>query len=546
MKRCKPHFLAGTALLLATAGCLSDPRISSREEFPEPIVITTAIALQNNDILKFNDTWEDNPVTRWAKRKLNIVQKITWVFDDGNDSLVTRIKLALSSGEPLPDVLFLTHEEIPELLPILAESGEIMEMKGPFEQYAPERVKDAYANNPGVWNTVSYDGRLWGLPQISDGKVGDPILWIRQDWLDRFQLEAPATIRELERIFELFTNHDPDGNGVRDTIGIAVAGKNTLNDWMGDLSFVFGAYGDQPYQWNRMADGKLAYGSVQPSVKQALARIARWYESGYLHPDFGTHDEQEAVSLFMKGEAGIIFGPGWMGGWPLGHVQNENADIAIKPYPVPAGDSGRVGRVGTKLSYGSYFFRKDFSHMDAAFAYWDEVYGSLIEDPESDFRHGFAEGYDYLIENGEYVYDFPGATATAGNLLLLAPGSAPPGVIAGESLEQRVYKGIVTTPYERKLAATSSRLFLEGRIVGDLQLDASQRDEFTGPFMPSMIAKSTYLKKLEKETFLKIVYGEAPLGSFDDFVAMWHRSGGREMTDEVNAWDQSLGGPAER
>jgi len=229
-----------------------------------------------------------------------------------------------------------------------------------------------------------------------------------------------------------------------------------------------------------------------------------------------------------------------MGGWPLGHVQNENADINIKPYPVPAGDTGKIGRVGTKLSYGSYFFPIDFAHMDVTFKYWDEVYGSLIEDPNSDFKHGYAEGYDYLIENGEVIYDFTGSTGTAGNLLLLGPGSTPPGVIEGDSIEQRVYKGIISTPYEERLAATSSRLFLEGRIVGDEQLEYSQRNEFAGPYTPAMITKGQYLKKLEKESFLKIVYGEAPLNSFDEFVDQWYRSGGQEMTEEVNAWDRSL------
>jgi putative aldouronate transport system substrate-binding protein len=176
--------------------------------------------------------------------------------------------------------------------------------------------------------------------------------------------------------------------------------------------------------------------------------------------------------------------------------------------------------------------------MDAAFLYWDKVYGSFIEDPESDFKHGYAEGYDHIIQNGKVVYDFPGMTTPISSYLLFGPGSTPPKVMTGESLESRVYQGIVNTPYEQKLAATSSRLYLEGRIVGDMQLPYSQREEFVGPNTPTMALKWPLLKKLEKEAFLKIVYGKASINTFDEFTAQWYEYGGSEISTEVNRWDR--------
>ncbi|HZG57033.1 hypothetical protein [Paenibacillus sp.] len=536
--------LTGAAGVGLLAGCAGEAP-GQRDGTPgaEPVVvITTAKALRDNDILKDGDTLEDNPVTRWARDRLGIVQQNKWVVTDENGALGNRVKLALSSGEPLPDVLYLSDKEIPELLPLLAASGQIMDIREAFDEYASERVKEAYAKNPDVWKTVSYGGSVWGLPQISDGKIGDPILWIRQDWLDKLGLAPPKTLAELEIVLDGFTTSDPDGNGQDDTVGIAVAGETTLNGWMGDVSFVFGAYGKQPYQWNRMPDGSLAYGSVQPEVETALARLAGWYTQGYLHRDFGTHDEFEAVELFAQGKAGVLSGPGWMGGWPLGELGGTMPAGAIRPYPVPSHENGTVGRVGTKPSYGSYFFRKGFAHMEKAFRYWDVVYGSLIEDPNSDFKHGYAEGYDYILVNGEAVYDFEGGTSTAGNLLLFSPGSTPPGVIEGPSIEQRVFAGSQSSPYERRMAHTSSRLFLEGRIVGDLQLQASEPDQFMGPHTPAMASKGPYLKQLEKETFLKIVYGEAEPDAFDAFVSAWFREGGKEIAREVNAWDRETAG----
>ncbi|MCR8636574.1 extracellular solute-binding protein [Paenibacillus radicis (ex Xue et al. 2023)] len=543
------HKFIKTKLLISLAiatlpGCQSEPvpqavsvesKAQKAVKFNPPVVITTAKALRDYDKLKYNDTTENNPITRWAKDRLGIIQKNKWIVTDQNAALATKIKLALSGGDELPDVLFLTNHDIPELLGDLVDSGQIMNVEEAFEAYAPKRVKEAYEKNKDVWKTVSLQGKAWGLPQISDGKVGDPILWIRQDWLDKLHLLPPTTLDELETVMDAFINGDPDGNGKKDTIGLALAGKNSLNNWMGNVSFLFGAYGDQPDQWNRMKDGKLAYGSIQPGVKPALARLADWYEKGYLDPDFGTHDEQQAAAVFTSGAAGIISGPGWMGGWPLS--ESPLGPGVFKPIPYPAGPDGKIGRLGSRLSYGSYFFRKDFSHMDAVFAYWDQVYGSLIEDPESDFVNGYAEGYDYIIKDGQAIYDFPGSGSTISNFLLFGPGSAPPMVISGDSIEQRVFQGRIHSPYEKKLAATTSRLFLEGRIVGDIQAAYSQKNEFVGPNTPSMASRWPLLKKLEKETFLKIVYGKASIDSFDVFLGQWSEQGGNQITDEVNQWD---------
>ncbi|SDC41028.1 putative aldouronate transport system substrate-binding protein [Paenibacillus sp. UNCCL117] len=544
--RVKPIRLIGTAALLAIliTGCRGESSVQEQQPtgqrplFDPPVVITTAKALRDFGALSGSDTTENNPITRWAKDRLGIIQKNKWIVTEQNEALTTRIKLALSEGEELPDVLFLTNHDIPELLESLVDSGKIMDIEQAFETYAPPRVKEAYEKNPEVWRTVMVHGKAWGLPQISDGVVGDPILWVRQDWLDKLNLKPPATIEELEQVLDAFTYGDPDGNGKADTRGLALAGKNTLNGWMGDASFLFGAYGDQPYQWNRTKDGTLSYGSVQPQVKPALIKLNDWYEKGYIDPDFGTHDEDKAASLVTSGVAGIISGPGWMGGWPLVETAAANPGAVMKPIPYPSGPEGKIGRVGSKMSYGSYFFRAGFTRMDAVFAYWDAVYGAFIEDPESDFRYGFGEGYDYIMKDGKPVFDFPGSNHSISSYLLFGPGSTPPHVIQGESLESRVYRGHVETPYEQRLAATSSKLYLEGRIVGAKQTEHSQRDQFVGPHTRTMALKWPLLKKLEKETYLKIVYGKAKADALDEFAEQWFALGGADITREVNEWDR--------
>ena len=49
----------------------------------------------------------------------------------------------------------------------------------------------------------------------------------------------------------------------------------------------------------------------------------------------------------------------------------------------------------------------------------------------------------------------------------------------------------------------------------------------------TMAKRGTNLKRLEDETFLKIVVGNAPIETFDTFVEEWLKQGGEKITAEV-------------
>ena len=55
-----------------------------------------------------------------------------------------------------------------------------------------------------------------------------------------------------------------------------------------------------------------------------------------------------------------------------------------------------------------------------------------------------------------------------------------------------------------------------------------------------MQEKKAYLDKLELETFTNIIMGQAPIDEFDVFVENWKKSGGDDISKEVNEWYQSV------
>jgi len=55
-----------------------------------------------------------------------------------------------------------------------------------------------------------------------------------------------------------------------------------------------------------------------------------------------------------------------------------------------------------------------------------------------------------------------------------------------------------------------------------------------------MVEAKARLDKMELETLMTIVTGQAPLSRFEQFVKDWKAQGGDKITEEVNAWYKSL------
>ena len=56
----------------------------------------------------------------------------------------------------------------------------------------------------------------------------------------------------------------------------------------------------------------------------------------------------------------------------------------------------------------------------------------------------------------------------------------------------------------------------------------------------TMVERQATLEQMEKEAFIKIIMGAAPIDEFDTFVNNWYQLGGQDITNEVNDWYASL------
>jgi putative aldouronate transport system substrate-binding protein len=448
----------------------------------------------------------------------------------------------MSSGQEMPEVVTIGTGDS-TIAQDLIDSGMYAEVGTMFDKYASDTWKEAMAQDPNVWNQYSRDGKRMGLPVLDYAYNHDYILWIRQDWLDKLNMQAPKTIDELEKVMDAFKNQNPDGLAPDKVTPLSIGFKTSMNTWMGDPSWIFGAYGTLPQQWNLDADGKLEYGSVNTGMKQGLEKMKEWLEKGYIPQEAALWDENKTAEPAVAGTAGILPGPYWMSGWPLQDTVKNAPNAVWAPIEIPAGPDGKVMRHGTQFTNGVTLISTKMKNPEAFFTYQNYLFDNFADPkPGSELDNGLFAGYDYELDaNGKMIENdkIAGGYVNSVRYMLVRDGARIPNAQM-KALLNLADGAEPTTRLEKDVAVNYGKDTPAAAKVLLAQEDKSFKNMFTGPTTETMKSKMDYLNKIENQTFNEIIYGNKPLDAFDTFVATWKSGGGDQITKEVNEWYDSV------
>lgn len=511
-----------------------------KEKYDPAVTITTAWGIDPELKFKNGESMENNVATKWAKDKFGIEIKSLWSVTDTNNAFATKLRLAMSSGQEMPDVVTVGDNLLAQ---DLIDSGMYQEVGPLFDKYASDTWKKAMEQDPNVWNQYSRDGKRMGIPVLDYAYNNDYLLWIRQDWLDKLNMKAPKTIDELEAVMEAFKNNNPDGLAPDKVTPLSIGFKTSMNTWMGDPSWIFGAYGTLPFQWNLGADGKLEYGSINPGMKQGLTKLSEWLKKGYIPQEAALWDENKTAEPAVAGTAGIIPGPYWMSGWPLLDTVKNVPSAVWKPIEIPVGPEGKAMRHGTQFVNGVILIKKDMEHPEAFFTYENYLFDNYADPaPGSPYDNGLFEKYDYQLDaDGKQlpIDQIEGGYVNVVRYLLVRDGARIPdaqmkallNLADGKEPETKLEKDVAVN-YGPETPAAAKVLLNQEEI--------SYKNMFTGPTTATMKSKLDYLNKIENQAFNEIIYGKNPVDAFDTFVQTWKSGGGDQITQEVNEWYDSV------
>ncbi|MEJ3718438.1 sugar ABC transporter [Paenibacillus polymyxa] len=513
-----------------------------KEKYNPEVTISTVWGVDPALKFKNGESIENNVATKWAKEKFGINVKSLWSVTDTNGAFATKLRLAMSSGQEMPDVVVLGTEN-EQLAQDMIDSGMFAEVGPLFDKYASDSWKQAMSQDTNVWNQYSRDGKKMGIPVLDFAYNHDYVLWVRQDWLDKLGMKAPETIDDLEKVMDAFKNKNPDGLAPDKVTPLSIGFKTSMNTWMGDPSWIFGAFGTLPQQWNKGANGSLEYGSVQPGMKPGLQKLSEWLKKGYIPQEAALWDENKTAEPTVAGTAGMIPGPYWMSGWPLQDTVKNAPSAVWKPIKIPAGPDNKAMRHGTQYTNGVVLINKQMQYPEAFFTYQNYLFDHYANaKPDGDLSNGLFKGYDYDLDaNGKLmsIDKIPGGYVNSIRYLLVRDGARIPdaqmkallSLADGAEPKTRLEKDVMVN-YGKDTPA-AAKVLME-------QKDISMKDQFTGPTTPTMKAKKDYLDKIESQTFNEIIYGKQPISAFDTFVQTWKAAGGEQITNEVNEWYKSV------
>ncbi|WP_239613980.1 extracellular solute-binding protein [Cohnella mopanensis] len=506
-------------------------------KYNEPVTVRIGFKIPDEKSAT-GETNDNNPVSRYFENITNIKVVHSWEAKR-DDPFKQKVDLAINSSD-LPDAMVVDRNQLRKLI----ENDMIEDLTDVYNKYGSSLVKAMYDSTKGIaLQDASSGGKLYGLPNVAIEADAPSLLWIRQDWLDKLNLQPPKTFADLERIALAFIERDPDRNGKRDTIGLpgdkkVVHGQDKAG--LNDFDALFSAFHAFPKNWIKDNDGQVVYGSITAENKEVLAMLSDWYKRGIIDNEFVLY--KEAEEPISTNKAGMFFGPWWAPYWPLAGAVSNDMKSEWRAYAAPLDKDSKFITHMSPTTDRFLVVRKGYEHPEAVVKMLNIF--TRLERRQDPNTTEVTKLDEFSAQTGiqlrsYYPFDLLLDYADAITQRYVNVQKAMRGEIDPVSLDpdtKQVYEQSVAEKENPKKNMDGWKAAKASEYGGGV-LYTTDMVQVRGIFYgttKTMETKWTELQKLENETFLKIIVGDLPVSAFDDFVQHWKSSGGDQITTEVS------------
>lgn len=517
---------------------------------PELTTLLRGVPLDPNQKYPDGQNVDDNAYIRMLKSKFNIEIKNAFAASNSSTDYHQKVDLAIATGD-IPDYLTeLTYTEYKAIL----KAGLAMDISDVWEKYASPKSKEVYNSNKELFDSlVKEDGKMYAIPSSNPMPDFLSVMWVRQDWLDKLKLKAPTNLEELEAVAKAFVEQDPDGNGKKDTAGLAgpsVDGKlyqdMTNSNFPYHFDQIFSAFHAFPGIWVKDSEGKAVYGSILPETKTALQKLAEMYKSGLISKGMLTSKTEE---LIANNKVGLFFGPWWIPMGDLGNSWKNDKNANWQPYSLASGTDGIYLAKGGNAARTFTVISKDCKNPEAVIKmlnifkeglknYVDEKEQTVLGDGAFPMYQTFslADGPAMVLKEVNNYYEGKKTVDqvhTYFNNYDAYQNQAFDKIVASKT-KPYDNTNISGWDFSEKKAddfgwVWSFGVGLKPYVEGKYQFVNTLTYEQT----KTMEKRWSNLSKKEYETFSKIIVGQEPISAFDEFVSEWKSEGGDQITKEI-------------
>ena len=322
--------------------------------------------------------WSQNMFLKEIEEKANI--KLEIISTPSSDSLEKR-NLMLA-GDDYPDLLLTDWTAIltkSDIMQFAVKEGIFLPITEYVDKYG-NNMKRVFDENPAYREgSTAPDGEIYGFARFSECYhcSAYPKIYLRQDWMDKLNLEMPTNTEELREVLRAFVNEDPNGNGEKDEIGLIGA-----TTWNTPVEFALMGMSFQtvkPDFWLSLgADGEsVEFSPSTDAYREGLRYIKSLYDEGLIEPTSFTQKE-DIMAQTVRTEPHVVgmyvCDHAAMGYDNSDPVEAENYQILI-PVAGPDGfrRQGQNANEGTITGFEAVITDK-CQYPEAAFRLIDEFF----------------------------------------------------------------------------------------------------------------------------------------------------------------------------
>ncbi len=514
------------------------------QKFPEVVEVHIGQSVSATDTLPEGKSVDNNQYTDYLLENFNIKVVCDWTAASGND-YQQKVALCIASNT-LPDGM-----AVPRQYMLKAEkSGQLYDISSLFQQYASSQVKTVMDSTRGrAYEDVTFDSKQVAIPAVEVETGGVQVLNIRQDWLDKYGLEVPRTLKDIENVAKVFMEKKPAGE---DTVAIAGPDKNgkCYSDFLDSgttscgFDLAFSANDAYPGFWVTDENDKVSYGSLSGNTRKTIETLADWYAKGYIDREMGTRDS--SIELINSGKVGMYFGAWWMPGYGTGDAYRNDSNANWQSYPIYTDDNKwnvKMGSTTTGYTIMSKDCTKDqikamiimsnvllrdeskFDVSEQPLGFWP--IRNLMA-PADECEYTYHELID-VLDGKKKAEDYAGASSAY--KLLASDVSVVKETVPG----YKTGKQLSVQDFNMDNFGNFQRMY--SLLVGDRPYATVPADKKVYSTVYSqtktMESKWSNLKAMEDEVVMKIITGKSGIDKFDELVKNWKSEGGDTITQEV-------------
>lgn len=395
-------------LTLSLAAC-SSKNGNNQTPSPTPNTSTSPEATKSpekaEEPLKFTVYYSDNATLPFKKDWL-VIQEVEKRYNVNIEFEVipiadyqTKVSLALNTGTNAPDVIL--YQSTKGENASLALNGAIVPISD-YADWTPNfnaRVKE-FGLEESVADLNLKDGKRYYLPSLYDKPFYDGGLILRQDVLEKYQLDAPKTFDDLYNVLEKYKADNPDSYPLTILAGPRVLYRMTMPSF-GISVGKNGASGTNTLSWD-YANKTYFPGAISDQYKEYMTFFSKLFAEGLLDPEMADPIDGDKWSQKLATSKSIATFAYYD---QIGGVESTvtEAGFKLQMYPPLAGPAGAHHQPKSSTGSGIIFPKKtaDRPDFERLVKTVDEIFFS--EEGAKLFALG-VEGQTYTMDGSKIKY----------------------------------------------------------------------------------------------------------------------------------------------